>query len=43
MDAKGPRWGTPCPDGAGYMSTFGALDIAVCQSYYGANESYNSR
>jgi hypothetical protein len=34
--------GLPSDYGSGYMGSFAALDIAVLQSYYGANTSYNN-
>ena len=34
--------GLPSNYGSGYMGSFAALDIAVLQSYYGANTSYNN-
>ena len=33
--------GLPSDYGSGYMASFAALDMAVLQSYYGANTSYN--
>ena len=34
--------GLPSDYGSGYMASFAALDIAVLQSYYGENDSYNA-
>lgn len=34
--------GLPSDYGSGYMGSFAALDMAVLQSYYGANTSYNN-
>ena len=39
---QGHPSGSPTDYGSGYMSSFAALDIAVLQSYYGANNSFNT-
>ena len=39
---EGHPLGLPQDFSSGYMSTFGALDIAALQSIYGINETYNN-